>query len=83
MKVVGVVHKDVGSCFGIYFPQVPGCFSAGDSIEDVKANALDALEVFKEEGMLPDSCEENWAEIIQDLHPDDVDDIVTVLVFEI
>jgi predicted RNase H-like HicB family nuclease len=91
MKVVGVVHKDVDSCFGIdvdscygiYFPQVPGCSSAGDTLDEVKSNGRDALEVFKEEGMLPDFCEEHWEEVIKDLHPDDIEDIVTVLIFDI
>lgn len=83
MMVVGVVHKDVGSCFGIYFPQVPGCFSAGDTMEELRDNAADALEVFKEDGMLPASCEENWTEVIKDLHPEDIGEIVTVLIFDV
>lgn len=40
---VGIIHKDDGSDYGISFPDFPGCVSAGGSIEDLKANAEEAL----------------------------------------
>ena len=41
-----VVHKDEGSAFGVHFPDLPGCFSAADEIEDVIPNATEALSLW-------------------------------------
>ena len=41
-----VVHKDEDSAFGVSFPDLPGCFSAADRIEDVVPNAVEALELW-------------------------------------
>lgn len=41
-----VVHKDADSAFGVTFPDLPGCFSAADRIEDVLPNASKALELW-------------------------------------
>lgn len=45
----GVVHKDEGSAFGVHFPDLPGCFSAADRIEDVIPNAVEALSLWFED----------------------------------
>jgi predicted RNase H-like HicB family nuclease len=29
-----VIHKDSGSDYGVTFPDIPGCFSAGSTIEE-------------------------------------------------
>ncbi len=34
-----LVHKDAGSAFGIQFPDLPGCFSAADELNDIFRNA--------------------------------------------
>jgi predicted RNase H-like HicB family nuclease len=44
-----LVHKDADSAFGIEFPNLPGCFSAADEIEDVLPNACEALELWFED----------------------------------
>ena len=41
-----VVHKDSDSAFGVEFPDLPGCFSAADRIEDLLPNACEALELW-------------------------------------
>lgn len=41
-----IVHKDPGSAFGVQFPDLPGCFSAADRVEDVLPNACEALELW-------------------------------------
>ena len=41
-----LVHKDEGSAFGVTFPDLPGCFSAADDMQDVMANACEALELW-------------------------------------
>ena len=46
---VGVVHKDMNSAYGVHFPDVPGCFSAADTFEDVIPNAVEALSLFFED----------------------------------
>lgn len=46
---VGIVHQDPGSAYGIQFPDVPGCFSAADSLDDLPAQARDALALWFED----------------------------------
>ena len=43
-----LVHKDADSAFGVEFPDLPGCFSAADEIEDVIPNAVEALSLWFE-----------------------------------
>jgi predicted RNase H-like HicB family nuclease len=40
---VALVHKDEGTSYGVSFPDVPGCISAGDTFEEALANAAEAL----------------------------------------
>ena len=40
---IGVVHHDEGSAYGVYFPDIPGCFSAADSQDRIVPNAAEAL----------------------------------------
>src|SRR5262245_12589789 len=40
---VAVIEKEPDSTFGIWFPDVEGCFSAGETIEEAVANATAAL----------------------------------------
>lgn len=35
--------------FGVIFPEVPGCFSAGSSIEETTTNAAEALAFYLED----------------------------------
>jgi predicted RNase H-like HicB family nuclease len=44
-----IVHKDEGSAFGVTFPDLPGCFSAADEIDEVLPNACDALALWFED----------------------------------
>lgn len=37
------VMKDENSAYGVIFPDVPGCFSAGDTFEEAVANAEEVL----------------------------------------
>jgi predicted RNase H-like HicB family nuclease len=45
----GIVHKDEDSAFGVHFPDLPGCFSAADRIEDVIPNATEAMSLWFED----------------------------------
>lgn len=40
---VAVVEKDADSAFGVWFPDVDGCFSAGDTLDEAVVNAGTAL----------------------------------------
>lgn len=37
------IHKDDGSVYGVTVPDVPGCHSYGDTIEDAIRNAREAI----------------------------------------
>ncbi len=43
MHYVAVIEKDQDSAFGVWFPDIEGCFSAGESVEEAVANAAVAL----------------------------------------
>lgn len=40
---IALVHKDKGTSYGVSFPDVPGCISAGDTLEEALVNAAEAL----------------------------------------
>jgi predicted RNase H-like HicB family nuclease len=40
---IAIVHKGPGSAYGVTFPDAPGCFSAADSIDELFANAAEAI----------------------------------------
>lgn len=48
------IHKDKDSDFGVIVPDLPGCFSAGSTIEEAVANAQEAIELHIE-GLLLDN----------------------------
>lgn len=41
---IALVHKDEGTSYGVSFPDVPGCISAGDTFEEAVTNAAEALD---------------------------------------
>lgn len=43
MRYIAFIHKDAASDFGVSFPDVPGCFSAGETLEEAAQNAATAL----------------------------------------
>ena len=53
MLVAVVIHKDKDSDYGVTVPDFPGCFSAGDTLEDTLSQAQEAIELHIE-GMLED-----------------------------
>ena len=53
MFIPVAIHKDEGSVFGVSVPDVPGCFSYGDTVEDALKNAQEAV-IFDVEGLLED-----------------------------
>ena len=52
MHYVAAIDKDPGGVYGIQFLEVPGCYSAADSFDDIVPNAIEALCLFFEDGEL-------------------------------
>ena len=43
MRYPVVIHKDEDSAYGVTVPDLPGCFSAGDTLEEAMASAEEAI----------------------------------------
>ena len=56
MRYSVAIHKEDGSCYGITVPDIEGCFSAGDTLEEALENTIEAisghLEVLADENIL-------------------------------
>lgn len=44
MKYAFVIHHEEGCAHGVIVPAIPGCFSAGDSLEEAMENVVEAIE---------------------------------------
>ena len=44
MRVPIVIHKDKNADYGVTVPDLPGCFSAGDTVDAAMINAVEAIE---------------------------------------
>jgi predicted RNase H-like HicB family nuclease len=40
---IALIHKDADSCYGVSFPDVPGVFTAGDTIDEAIEKAAEVL----------------------------------------
>jgi predicted RNase H-like HicB family nuclease len=69
MKLPVVIHKDQNSDYGVTIPDLPGCFSAGSTIDEAFSNAVEASECHIE-GLLLDEEEIPSPRQIED-HIDD------------
>lgn len=52
-QYIGLVHKDADSDYGVSFPDFPGVVTAGRTLDEAGAMAVEALE-FHIEGMIED-----------------------------
>jgi len=62
------VHHDEGSAWGGIFPDLPGCFTAADELQDLPRAAQEALEAhygFDDEAIPAPSTPDEWLN-----HPD-------------
>ena len=50
---IALIRKDPGSDFGVDFPDFPGCISAGETLEEARRMAPEALELHVN-GMIED-----------------------------
>ena len=49
MQFPVVLHKDKASDYGVTVPDLPGCFSAGSTVDEALAMAKEAVEVYLEQ----------------------------------
>ena len=42
-RYIGLVHKDPDSDYGVSFPDLPGCITAGSTLEEAREMAAEAL----------------------------------------
>ena len=47
-----VIHKDPDSDYGVTVPDLPGCFSAGETMDEALSSAVEAIECHLEGLML-------------------------------
>jgi antitoxin HicB len=52
IKYQAKIYKD-GKSYSVKFPDLPGCFSMGDTLQEAKTMAQDALSLFLEEAKDP------------------------------
>ena len=45
---VAIVEEEQGKAIGVWFPDLPGCLSAGDTLDEAMLNAKEALELWGE-----------------------------------
>jgi len=43
---IAIVEEEDGKAFGVWFPDLPGCISAGDTLDEAMLNAAEALELW-------------------------------------
>ena len=43
MKYAVVIHKDEDSSYGVTVPDLPGCFSGGDTLDEAFSNVVEAI----------------------------------------
>jgi predicted RNase H-like HicB family nuclease len=56
---IALIHKDVDSSYGVSFPDVPGVFTAGDTIDEAIEKAAQVLEC----------AAGDWSDLKGDLFP--------------
>lgn len=50
-KYVAVIHKDEDSAYGGYFPDLPGCFAAGDTEDEAFENLRISLRMYADDSI--------------------------------
>lgn len=42
-QYIALIHKDADSDYGVSFPDLPGCITAGSTLDEARATAVEAL----------------------------------------
>ena len=45
---IAIIEDEDGKATGVWFPDLPGCFSAGDKLDEALVNAQEALALYAE-----------------------------------
>lgn len=56
LYAIAIEQGNAEHAFGVVVPDVPGCFSAGDTLDEALTNAREAIE-FHLEGLAEDNAE--------------------------
>ncbi|PZV04280.1 MAG: HicB family protein [Leptolyngbya sp.] len=80
MRYTVVIHKDENSGYGVTVLDLPGCFSAGDTLDQALFNSVEAIECHRE-GLFADGEEVRLSQPSENhLHnPDYVDGFFAVV----
>ncbi len=70
MRYVVAIHKDEDSDYGVSVPDLPGCFSAGDTLDDAMNQVVEAIETHIE-GLMIDGEPVPAASDIEGLRADE------------
>jgi predicted RNase H-like HicB family nuclease len=46
---IALIHKDRDSCYGVSFPDLPGVFTAADTIDEAMQKAAEVIELAAED----------------------------------
>ena len=71
MKIPVVLHSDDNQHYGVSVPDLTGCFSAGDSIEDALESVKEAIELHLEDLLEEDEALPTITPISQHQHNPD------------
>ncbi len=83
INYIAIVHKDANTDFGVSFPDFPGCITAGQTVDEAKDSAQEAL-AFHVKGMIEDGDELPVPSKLEDIMADaDYADAVAYLVVSI
>jgi predicted RNase H-like HicB family nuclease len=69
MEYIAYLHKEKKSDYGVSFPDFPGCITAGETLDEARRNAVEALSLHIN-GMLEDGEEIPEASGLDDLARD-------------
>jgi predicted RNase H-like HicB family nuclease len=80
---IAIVHKEANSDFGVSFPDFPGCITAGQTVDEAKNLAQDALSLHIQ-GMVEDGDQLPAPSKLEDIMADaDHTDAIAYLVVSI
>src|SRR5882724_7052362 len=51
---IALIHKDSDGCYGVSFPDIPGVFTGGDTVEEAMEEAAEVLQFAAEDWTNPD-----------------------------
>ena len=80
LSYIALIHKDADSEYGVSFPDLPGCISAGATLDEARAMAAEALAMHLE-GLIADGDPLPLPSSLQDIMTDAINrDAVAVLI---